>query len=280
MKLLVHFRGFRTKAEVLVGSNNSGLLIQTLADKQIKEQNRSQIRKLLVSHKILSDHNFLVACATTVFISPTREKKFYIAGSPHIACGFFDRDLNLYPEAFQSKIMKGYPFNAADAKLNERILVKQNFQLGAHYHTESGTNNHFFQLANNVASSNSALFNGKVESPIVNAAGSFYLLALKHPPCFSIFKQKVTLYKQTSTNYDRMNDSCAHAVLSSLDIKISNRYGLDTQTALALIIKHYSLNEPITLADCLKSPIELGDAESKRIQSVKSAVKDTEFQNH
>jgi hypothetical protein len=269
MKLFIQCRGFRTKVEMLFGNGNSGLLIQTLADKQTKEKNVSQIRAVLKTHEMHSDYNFLVSLAATVFIAPTPDKNLYVAGSPHIACGFFDRHLNLYPGAFQSKIMKGNSSNAEDAKFNNYTLVKQKFVLGAHYHSKSGITNHFFQLANNTASSTSSLSNGKEENALVNAGGSFYLLAIKPTPCFTTFKRGVALYNQKSLYYDRINDSCAHAVLESLDINITDRYALDTQTALARILKHFSLNEPIVLTDCLKDPITLGYAESYRLQSRK-----------
>ena len=274
MKLFIQCRWFRTKAEMLFGRNNSALLIQTLADKQSKEQNISQIREVLKTHEMLSDYNFLIALATTVFINPTPDKNLYVAGSPHIACGFFDRRLNLYLGAFQSKIMKGLPSLGKNAKLNNHVLVKQDFKLGADYHSVSGITNHFFQLANNLASSTSALSNGKEESPIVNAGGGFYLLAIKPPPCFTAFKDRVALYNQTSLHYNRLNDNCAHAVLASLGVDIPTPYALDTQTAFARILKHFSLNEPIVLTDCLKSPIELGELESKRLQRLEIETED------
>lgn len=100
------------------------------------------------------------------------------------------------------------------------------------------------------------------------------MLAFKHLPCFSTFKHRVALYNQTSIYYDRLNNSCAHAVLESLGVYIQNRYTLDTQTALALIIKRFSFNEPTMLTDCLKDPIELGELESKRLQRHEAILND------
>ncbi len=267
MKALVFTRGFKTRVERL----SNGLLIQLNADKNTLEQNRGQIKDILQKEGYLTHLNFLVACASSVFIDIKGDKEQRVPGSPHIASGFFNSDLKLIEGAYQSKVMR-LGKEKRDCFYNGYKLVNQDFRWKSYYQTLTSTEKNFFELANQISISNSIYSNGKSENPLINAGGFIVLVVMKNHLSLEGFIKHVEEYKEKHDEYDRMKDNCAHAVLNSLEIKAPDTYGLSTQSALSLIIKQYKIGYPVHLADCLKDPFEQGFTESLRLQKIYKAL--------
>jgi hypothetical protein len=266
MRVRVFARTFKTKVEVLKGVKNKGLLIRTTADNNNLEQNRAQIAGVLGSYGFLSDHTFMVSSSDSVFVEPRRNRQLYVAGNPHICGGFFNRELKLYEGAFISKGMK-YGKIKADWLYDSYILVNQKYRWQASYQNLNSTEEHFFKKANEIVVSSSTYTNGANENKLVNAGGSFWLLAINNEMTMKTFAQEVVRYTSTHNYYDRLDDSCVHSLLECLNIPIPNTYGLSTQSGLSLIIEHFRLPKP-TIENCLKEPLDLGGKESQRLQSI------------
>lgn len=254
------YRKYHTSVCELYGVRNFGVLIRIGADKQNIEQNRWQIKSILEQRKLLSHRNFLVFCATTVFLNPFNNHFLYVSGSPHICAGFFDRNLHIIDGAHVSKGLK-----VARQKNNFTHgafeVMGEDYKSEAWYQGGSSVERYFFEMANSITPSNYKYSNGRNANPIENAGGGFYILTLKKAPDIEQFKMNIANYKQAHLEYDRLNDSCVHSVLECLEIPIPYSYGLDTQTALKLIMDFYNLDSYIKGLD---DPLELGEEESVR----------------
>jgi len=255
------------------------LFVRIRPDNNTTQQNVYQVASILNSYNVLTSFNIGISLAQTVFIKPELDNRLYVADSPHIALAAFDEKLNIIKDSF---ISKGYAFTTrkTNLSLSEDELIGQKFATQAFYQPQSSTEKHFFENASKVVRSTLAFSNGKNSSKLHNSGGDFYLVFLPHFITIAEFLNRVHIQKTKGNQYDRIDDNCGHAVLNVISNFTLNPKSLSTQEALKLSLSCLNIPIPDELPDLFKTPVELGEAESLRIQSYGQNAANEHFRDY
>ena len=242
--------------------SGSAVFIRTRPDHNTPEQNRIQIANIIRNHNLLSSFNIIIALAQTVMIRPEDNNRLYVAGSPHIALAAFDEGMEIIEGCYMSKGLVA-PKIKEDVEYSGFELVEQKYQVGSRYQDKKAIMQHCFENASIVKSSVSDYSSGKKSNRINNAGGDFYLIVLPQMINRSLLMQRILSYKAINFEYDRMDNNCGHAVLSSLGYQKRLPSGLSTQEAARVILEYFDISLPIQLPDLCKPSFNLGEDESK-----------------
>lgn len=189
---------------------------------------------------INTEHCLIIKVFQSVLTEEQRGR-FIVVGSPHVYAGIVNRQFVIYPGTGMSKGFnaKQQPSKVRDLQLGNRLLVSQQFEVSAVYHSDKAIQAMMMSQVNGGVS----LFGGRHFAIMIDLAMTNIVL--------NGYVDRIRDEKEINQIYDRHNDHCCHSLYRVLTGKSSdNKKFTETQSAVIEMVsditrdqdEHFSAN--------------------------------------